>query len=245
MGELLLTEDLTIDVFVNPELKTRPPRDKNKDEQALWINKDGDYEYLGAGKTSQAGPDVILAHEKIRPNAPGINMLFGDGHVEWVQLADAQQRLAKQKANEGKQGRKDNDTRNASNLRQIGQGLVLHSNQNNGKYPSTLGELILTEDFSVESFVIPDQKPRRLPREKDKEEQAAWVNKEGDYEYFGAGTTNKSGPEVILAHEKVRPDAKGVYALFADGHAAWVDVDDLRQRVRAQQKQDEAPKGTK
>src|SRR5258706_14854972 len=102
MGELLLTQDVTIEVFVNPQTKTRPPLEKTKDEQALWINKDCDYEYLGAGKNNQAGADVILAHEKFRPNARGINMLYGDGHVEFTNTINAQQMLAKQKQDEAK-----------------------------------------------------------------------------------------------------------------------------------------------
>jgi len=102
MGELLLTQDITIEVFVNPQSKTRAPREKPKDEQALWVSKDSDYEYLGAGKNNQAGPEVILAHEKFRPNVRGVNMLYGDGHVEFTNTINAQQMLAKQKQDEAK-----------------------------------------------------------------------------------------------------------------------------------------------
>ena len=97
MGELLLTQDVTIDVFVNPQSKTSPPRNKNKEDQAVWVSKDSDYEYLGAGKNNQTGADVVIAHEKIRPGLPGINMLFGDGHVEWTSVNAAQATLAKQR----------------------------------------------------------------------------------------------------------------------------------------------------
>ena len=68
------------------------------------MTNDSDYEYLGTGKTNQAGPDVILAHEKIRPNVRGINMLYGDGHVEYINLQNAQQMLARQKAAEAAKG---------------------------------------------------------------------------------------------------------------------------------------------
>jgi len=104
MGELLLTQDITIDVFVNPQTRTRAPREKTKDEQALWVSNDSDYEYLGAGKNNLTGADVILAHEKIRPGSRGINMLFGDGHVEYTLLPNAQQMLARQKAAEAAKG---------------------------------------------------------------------------------------------------------------------------------------------
>ncbi|MDB5318619.1 MAG: hypothetical protein JWN40_250 [Phycisphaerales bacterium] len=104
MGELLLTQDVTAEIFVNPQTKTRAPLEKTKEEQALWINKDCDYEYLGAGKNSQTGADVILAHEKFRPNSRGVNMLYGDGHVEYVLTANAQATLARQKQAEEKKG---------------------------------------------------------------------------------------------------------------------------------------------
>jgi len=98
MGELLLTQDITVEVFVNPETKTKAPRNKNKEDQAAWVSKDSDYEYLGAGKNNQAGPDVVLAHEKMRPGAQGVNMLYGDGHVEWNVLSAAEQTLTRQRA---------------------------------------------------------------------------------------------------------------------------------------------------
>jgi prepilin-type processing-associated H-X9-DG protein len=104
MGELLLTQDVSIVVFVNPQTKTKAPREKTKDEQALWINKDCDYEYLGAGKTNLTGADVILAHEKIRPNARGVNLLYGDGHVEYIPTPSAQAALARQKQQEAEKG---------------------------------------------------------------------------------------------------------------------------------------------
>jgi prepilin-type processing-associated H-X9-DG protein len=100
MGELLLTQDITIDVFVNPETRTRAPRNQDKEALAAWVSKDSDYEYLGAGKTNQTPPNVIVAHEKFRPNAVGVNLLFGDGHVEFLYKQAAEQAIAKQKQDE-------------------------------------------------------------------------------------------------------------------------------------------------
>lgn len=104
MGELFLTEDITLGVFVNPDTMTRAPLDKNRDDQALWVSKDSDYEYLGAGKTSRTPADVIIAHEKIRPNVFGMNVLFADGHVDFLNVGNLQQMLAKQKEAEMKKG---------------------------------------------------------------------------------------------------------------------------------------------
>jgi prepilin-type processing-associated H-X9-DG protein len=97
-GELLLTQDITVDVFVNPEAGTvAPPPGTNKDELAQWVNKNSDYVYLGAGRKDPAGADTILAHDKLRPNTFGINLLFGDGHVEFVATPRAQELIARQK----------------------------------------------------------------------------------------------------------------------------------------------------
>ena len=68
------------------------------------MTNDCDYEYLGAGKNSQTGADIILAYEKIRPGMRGINMLYGDGHVEYINVQNARQMLERQKAAEAAKG---------------------------------------------------------------------------------------------------------------------------------------------
>jgi prepilin-type processing-associated H-X9-DG protein len=105
-GELLLTQDITAEVFTNPQTKTRVPRGKELKALSEWVKVNSDYEYLGAGKNNQAGPEVILAHEKMRPGDQGINMLYGDGHVEWNVLSVAQEQIAKQRAAEMKMMKK-------------------------------------------------------------------------------------------------------------------------------------------
>jgi prepilin-type processing-associated H-X9-DG protein len=96
MGELLLTQDIEADVFVNPETKNKPPAGKNKEELAVWINTSSDYVYMGAGKRSSADAETIFAHEKILPNSRGVNLLFADGHVEFMSVPDAKRRIEEQ-----------------------------------------------------------------------------------------------------------------------------------------------------
>jgi Protein of unknown function (DUF3352) len=95
-GEILLTQDLGADAFVNPLSKTKPPANKNAEEMAVWVNQNSDYVYLGAGKRSNAGPEVILAHEKILPNSQGINLLYGDGRVEFLNISEARRQIEQQ-----------------------------------------------------------------------------------------------------------------------------------------------------
>ena len=100
----LLEADLNPLVFICPTSGTAPP-----DQQILadpkrakeWINANSDYIYLGGslpGKVLSSSPaDMILAHEKLENHdEEGINILFNDGHVEWVIRPQAEEMLRKQ-----------------------------------------------------------------------------------------------------------------------------------------------------
>jgi hypothetical protein len=102
-GELLLTQDLTAETFIETGATAIPPG-KNKEELAQWVNEHSDFVYLGSGKKDPAGPGVILMYEKTRPNVPGINLLFGDGRVEFMLTQQAMQMIDQQKQNEAKKG---------------------------------------------------------------------------------------------------------------------------------------------
>src|SRR2546427_6757044 len=43
----------------------------------------------------------------------------------------------------------------ASNMRQIGQAILLYSNDNRGVYPETVDQLLLTQDITAEVFNCP------------------------------------------------------------------------------------------
>lgn len=77
-------EDLTPSVFVNPRTHAAPPPPGTKEELAKWVQENSDYVWIGGNKTAAAGPDSVLAYEKLEENPEGVNILFGDGHVEWV-----------------------------------------------------------------------------------------------------------------------------------------------------------------
>ena len=75
----------------------------------------------------------------------------------------------------------------ASNERQIGQAILLYSNDHRGKYPPDLGTLIKEEDITPEVFTCPssnnDVPPAIMTGTKDA--QAAWVNANSSYVYVG------------------------------------------------------------
>jgi prepilin-type processing-associated H-X9-DG protein len=87
LGDIAVNEDLAPDAFFKPGHQRRPPAEtaNHPKELAAWINANSDYVYLGQGKTVQAaGRQDVIAYEKHGPGSEGANVLFGDGHVEWV-----------------------------------------------------------------------------------------------------------------------------------------------------------------
>ena len=91
IGQIPAAQDLTADVFVNPRKgSSMPPQDAMAGEAAAkWVRQNSDYVYVGAGKDYRMGADEVLAYEKPEGLSDGINVLFGDGHVEFLPTAQA------------------------------------------------------------------------------------------------------------------------------------------------------------
>lgn len=93
-AELLRTQEITADVFINPTSGTAlpplPPGANPAEFYGEWAVENGDYVYAGAGKTDDIveAATTILAYEKPLPNPDGINVLFCDGHVDWIVTAE-------------------------------------------------------------------------------------------------------------------------------------------------------------
>jgi prepilin-type processing-associated H-X9-DG protein len=99
----LLKEDLTPAVFISPLGRQQIPPEvatMTPDQQAAWINEHSDYVYLGKGKASPLPADQPLAYEKFENGqGRGVGVLFADGHVEFMNMPQAQQLLANKAAN--------------------------------------------------------------------------------------------------------------------------------------------------
>jgi len=77
--------------------------EKWKKQATDWVNEHSDYIYLGKGLTNAVPADVVVAHEKLGAHrGQGINLVFGDGHVEWMQMPEAMRAIEKSK--QGKAG---------------------------------------------------------------------------------------------------------------------------------------------
>jgi prepilin-type processing-associated H-X9-DG protein len=113
----------------------------------------------------------------------------------------------------------------ASNERQIGQAMLLYSNDHTGEYPPDLGTLILKTEISPEVFVCPSSDNALPPNAKQMtpEQMAEWVNKHASYIYAGKGLKNNSPAEGILLIEKLdNHDHDGINCMFGDGHVEFV-----------------------
>jgi prepilin-type processing-associated H-X9-DG protein len=92
IGILTTAEDLTPEAVQSPWSQRLSPPSTQPAVLVPWVNQHCDYTYLGAGKlASQLTQKDVLGHEKwwIAKQNGGMNILFGDGHVEWFNLADA------------------------------------------------------------------------------------------------------------------------------------------------------------
>lgn len=97
-------EDLHMEMFINPHTKTSAPAGLTPEQQQAWVNEHSDYVWNGAGKKNTMGSDEPLAWEKPEGAAQGLNILYGDGHVEWHAMPDALEQIHKAEAKRGKGG---------------------------------------------------------------------------------------------------------------------------------------------
>jgi prepilin-type processing-associated H-X9-DG protein len=100
LGTLIKTQDIAAQFFVCPSGSDGPvPTFANLDESAKWVNENSAYIYLGAGKNNLVPAEEIVMYEKPdNHNRQGMNVVYGDGHVEYhrmdeaMKLIDAQQK---------------------------------------------------------------------------------------------------------------------------------------------------------
>ena len=111
----------------------------------------------------------------------------------------------------------------ASNMRQIGQGLLLYANDNHGQYPPRLEELLLSEGLQSEVFVCPSSNDTPASGGTP-QQQAAALSTGGHESYiYVPNLTNLSSADTIVLYEPLidhRND--GINILFGDGHVEFL-----------------------
>lgn len=122
----------------------------------------------------------------------------------------------------------------ASNLRQIGQAMLLYMNENIGKAPQSFEPLLLTQDITSEVFTCPASDDERAEGETP-EAQAARLRtgRHCSYVYYGAGMTASLAPDAVIATEYfTNHGGDGVNILFGDGHVEFFDASAAAKLLR-------------
>jgi prepilin-type processing-associated H-X9-DG protein len=88
------------DVFVCPDSDDTPAKSPAELESGGHCS----YRYFGRGETDVAATDLVLAEEEDNHDS-GVNLLFGDGHVQWLPLATAKPIVDKAKAEMARRSR--------------------------------------------------------------------------------------------------------------------------------------------
>ena len=113
-----------------------------------------------------------------------------------------------------------------SNLRQIGQAILLYSNDYNGQYPDSFRSAFMDVEMGSEVFVS----PLRSETPAQGTTKQAVADQLSDpihvsYVYLGRGfTTATVKPEDIVAYELPAQPNSGANVLFGDGHVEYEDA---------------------
>jgi prepilin-type processing-associated H-X9-DG protein/predicted Zn finger-like uncharacterized protein len=114
----------------------------------------------------------------------------------------------------------------ASNMRQIGQAMLLYANENKGAFPPNLDVLLKVQDIDAKTFNCPStgDTPATGPGN---------LNAGGhlSYVYVGQKSTSNSPAEVIVLFEPVTNHTDGANFLFADGHVEFYSKADAQKMI--------------
>jgi hypothetical protein len=106
-------------------------------------------------------------------------------------------------------------TRCGLNMCQLGLAMIMHSNENRGEFPQSLGDLLLTQDVTWHVFVCPSKSDSR-PDAATMEEIAAQIDARFGiytYIYLGSGLKNGVPPETLLLYEPLS-NHRGVFNIL-------------------------------
>jgi prepilin-type processing-associated H-X9-DG protein len=104
---LLTTQDISGEVYVCPSSNDEPTHATAPSQIAADLSAGGhlSYVYVGAALNPGVDPSTIILYEPMTNHAnDGINVLFGDGHVEFIVRARAQQLITQLQAGQNPPG---------------------------------------------------------------------------------------------------------------------------------------------
>jgi prepilin-type processing-associated H-X9-DG protein len=128
-----------------------------------------------------------------------------------------------------------NRVKSASNLRQIGQAVQMHANDNKGRFPDDVTDL-LKQELPPEVFGNPRREGVAPPAGASPDQIAQWVRDSSEYVYRGKGKNYKMTGAEVLAYEKPEGLNDGINILFGDGHVEFVPMPAAQEMIRTGRK---------
>jgi hypothetical protein len=139
----------------------------------------------------------------------------------------------------------------ASNMRQIGQALLLYANDMKGPYPPSLPVLLTTQDIRAADFCCPSTTDTPAPGTSPQAQAASMsagggAGKHLSYVYVASGLTSSAGPDTVLMYEPLANHANdGINVLFGDGVVHFVPRADAEKLIAELNAGQNPPRGVK
>lgn len=180
--------------------------------------------------------DEAGVHVKSVSPFPGSKLLSEPGAISSIGAAGPALAAAVVLPAFGKARSAAENAASGSNLRMIGQGVIMHAVEDaDRKYPSDLGSLVLKGALPIEVFVPPHRHVAGKFDGMTAEERATWVNENSDYVYLGRDLTTDSGSDMIVVYEKPQAARAGrIGVLYSDGHVKMLPVYEALELIDAQ-----------
>jgi len=122
---------------------------------------------------------------------------------------------------------KANQVKCGSNLRQIGQAILMYANDHKGQFPATFDLLITDQEMSTEVFICPSTNDVSTKGATTQQIVAGFA-KPGrcSYIYIGGNlnTTSATAARIAAYEPLTNHRGTGMNVLFGDGHVEWLDV---------------------
>ncbi len=93
---LRLTQDVASERFICDDTQDTPAAGSTEQQVAANLTAGGhlSYVYAGKGLTLKSPANAVVAYEPLSNHRDGMNVLFADGHVQWLNAAQGRRLIA-------------------------------------------------------------------------------------------------------------------------------------------------------